>query len=55
MSSQKQCHRLRRAFKWVDEVAEESVHLQERIAWLEHRPPWWKFWAMRKWRKEEPK
>lgn len=23
-------------------------------AWLERRPPWWKFWAVRKWKGEEP-
>lgn len=27
----------------------------EHSAWLSYRPPWWKFWAVRKWKREEPR
>lgn len=46
MSSQKQAKRRRRSKR--DAAARYMV-------WLFSRPPWWKLWAVRKWRGEEPK
>ncbi len=52
MSSQKQWHRARKTLgNYLDAMAENKA-LRERIAYLERRPPWWKPWAVRKWRME---
>lgn len=54
MSSQKQCHRMRSMFGDYWDTKDEVNYLRERIAWLERRPPWWKFRAAKMWKGEEP-
>lgn len=55
MSSQKQWHRIRKALYDYQDVRDENNALRARLVWLERRPPWWKFWAVRKWKGEEPR
>lgn len=39
---------------WIVSDEERMRRRQARLMWLERRPPWWRFRAMRRWRKEEP-
>lgn len=56
MSSQKQWHRARAGvMDTVRQLRREADFWHERVTWLERRPPWWKFWAVRKWKGEEPR
>lgn len=49
MSSQRQCHRLRKQEKaWIHRHCE----LLERLYYLESRPPVWRIWRYIKWLKE---
>ena len=53
MSSQKQWHRARREYiETIYEAQAEAKHYKARCEWLERRPPWWKPWAVRKWKEE---
>ena len=65
MSSQRQWHKLRKSYKNAIKATEadnqvwkmlieENDRLHKRVVWLENYPPWWKFWAVRQWREEEP-
>lgn len=52
MSSQKQWKRTRN-FERFDRFCDLNALVDEqraRITWLQRRPPWWKFWAVRKWK-----
>lgn len=51
MSSQKQSKRIRDAER---EMQRQIGCKVARLMWLERRPPWWKFRAVRQWKKEEP-
>ena len=55
MSSQKQWHRARAGVMGiVRELRREADFWHDRAVWLERRPPWWKFWAVRQWKRGEP-
>ena len=51
MSSQKQWHRARYEIHKAWDTAERY---RVRCKWLERRPPWWRFRALRRWKAEEP-
>ena len=53
MSSQKQCHRIRAMFADYWDMKAENKALRMRVAYLERRPPWWKPWAVKKWKAED--
>lgn len=39
---------------WIVSEEECMRRRQARLMWLERRPPWWRFLAVRRWEKEEP-
>lgn len=55
MSSQKQSHRKREAEKTYADLVKENAELRKWKSWAMSKPAWWRPWAVRKWKKEEPK
>jgi len=54
MSSQKQCHRIKKEIKARQRMIDENDYLNAWKRWAMSRPPWWKPWAVKRWRIKEP-